>query len=51
MKVNNYPYLKDDNFLKEIDKSKFIDHYAKIIILNWKEDPLKKFKVELYQEQ
>lgn len=44
MKVNNYPYLKDDNFLKEIDKSKFIDHYAKIIILNWKEDPIKEIQ-------
>ena len=44
MKVNNYPYLKNDNFLKEIDKSKFIDHYAKIIILNWKEDPIKEIQ-------
>lgn len=44
MKVNNYPYLKDDAFLKEIDKSKFIDHYAKIIILNWQENPIQEIQ-------
>ena len=44
MKINNYPYLKDDNFLKEIDKSKFIDHYAKIIILNWQEEPIQEIQ-------
>ena len=44
MKVNNYPYLKDDAFLKEIDRSKFIDHYAKIIILNWQENPIQEIQ-------
>lgn len=44
MKVNNYPYLKDDSFLKEIDKTKFIDHYAKIIILNWQEEPIQEIQ-------
>ena len=40
MKINNYIYLKDFDFLKQIDTLKISCHYAKITVLNWNEDPI-----------
>ena len=40
MRINNYPYLKDSDFLQQIDKLKIANHYAKIIVLNWDENPI-----------
>ena len=37
---NNYPYLNDKNFLKDLISLHSVTYYAKIIILDWQERPL-----------
>lgn len=39
-----YPYLNDENFLKEVDELKFREEYAKIVLLNWKEEELEEIQ-------
>ena len=35
-----YPYLSDKDFLKEVDESLVLTQYVRIILLNWKEQPI-----------
>ena len=35
-----YPYLTDSNFLNIVDKLKVKQHYVKITILDWNENPI-----------
>lgn len=44
MKINNYKYLKDISFLEKIYSSKIAEHYAKVIVLNWKEEPIQEIQ-------
>ena len=37
---NDYPYLKNENFIKQINRTPVASEYIKIIILNWKEEPI-----------
>ena len=37
----NFPYLNDNNFLKFIYQQKIQEHYVKITLLDWKENPIK----------
>ena len=37
---NNYPYLNDETFIKQINKSQITSEYIKIILLDWKEEPI-----------
>lgn len=39
--MNKYEYLTDDNFLKKIDSLHIQEQYVKIILLDWKEFPIK----------
>ena len=39
-----YEYLKDDNFLKQMDQEHLKEQYAKIIILDWKEKPIQEIQ-------
>ena len=36
----NRGYLKDDAFLKQIDELKYKEQYAKITLLDWKENTI-----------
>ena len=36
----NYPYLKDKNFLKQVDLMKMKVQSVKITVLNWNEEPI-----------
>lgn len=36
----NYPYLKDKNFLKQVDLMKIRIHKVKVTVLNWEEEPV-----------
>lgn len=38
--IKNYPYLKDKDFLIEIDESLVTTQYAQIILLDWNENPI-----------
>lgn len=40
----NYPYLKDEDFLKEIDESQVLEHYSRIFLLDWDEEPIKEIQ-------
>lgn len=44
MKINNYKYLKDIPFLEKVYAAKIAEHYAKIVILNWKENPIQEIQ-------
>ena len=37
---NNFPYLKDKDFLKEIDNMKIKEQFVKITVLDFKERPI-----------
>lgn len=37
----NFPYLKDTNFLMTIDQQHIKEKVAKLVILDWKENPIK----------
>ena len=37
---NNFPYLKDKDFLKEIDNMKVKEQFVKITILDFQERPI-----------
>ena len=39
-----YDYLNDSSFLDIIDKQKIKEQYAKIIVLNWEENPLQEIQ-------
>jgi len=39
-----YPYLKDDNFLYEVDLQHLQKQYIKIILLDWNEKPLQEIQ-------
>lgn len=41
---NDYPYLKNENFIKQINRSPVASEYIKIIILNWKEEPIQEIQ-------
>ena len=36
----NFPYLQDSSFLKNFDKLKLKEQLVKIIVLNFKEQPI-----------
>ena len=40
MQLLNFPYLQDSDFLKEMDLLHLSEQYAKITILDWKENPI-----------
>lgn len=40
----NYEYLKDEKFLKEVFSNRITEQYAKIIILDWLERPIKEIQ-------
>ena len=37
---NNYPYLKDSDFLQEVVKLKNVVYFVKVTILDWYEEPI-----------
>ena len=37
---NNYPYLKDKQFLKQVDLMNIKVQSVKITVLNWNEEPI-----------
>lgn len=39
-----YPYLLNDNFLKQIDRQHVIHQYVKITLLNWKEQEMEEIQ-------
>lgn len=41
---NNYPYLRDVDFLKELAEQHVKEYFAKIIVLNWNEQPIQDFE-------
>ena len=44
MKVIQYPYLKDKEFLTQIDLLKIKKQYAKFVLLNWDESPIQEIQ-------
>ena len=44
MKIHKYPYLKDSDFLKEVDNFCSVNRYATIIVLNMNEDPIQEIQ-------
>ena len=44
MKIVNYPYLKNREFLSNIDNLKIKKQYAKITLLNWDESPIQEIQ-------
>ena len=44
MKIINYPYLKNRDFLSNIDNLKIKKQYAKITLLNWDESPIQEIQ-------
>ena len=44
MLSKKYPYLKDKEFLKQMDLLKLKDKYVKIIVLDWNERPLQEIQ-------
>lgn len=42
--IKKYPYLNDNQFLKFVDELHLKTQYAKIILLNWKEQPIKEIQ-------
>lgn len=44
MRQKRYEYLKDSEFLKEIDKQKIKEQYAKITVLDWLENPIQEIE-------
>ena len=44
MKVIQYPYLKDKEFLTQIDLLQIKKQWAKIVLLNWDESPLQEIQ-------
>lgn len=44
MKVIQYPYLKDKEFLTQIDLLQIKKQWAKIILLNWDESPIQEIQ-------
>ena len=39
-----YPYLKDDEFLVEIDTQRLQKQYIKLVLLNWNEEPIQEIQ-------
>ena len=40
----NYPYLKDDVFLLQMDNLPVKEQYTKITVLDWKENPIEEIQ-------
>ena len=40
----NFPYLKDSDFLKRFDKIRLKEQFAKIVVLNFNEDPIQEIQ-------
>ena len=40
----NYPYLKDINFLQQMDKLHLQEQFVKIVVLDWDENPVKEIQ-------
>lgn len=40
----SYPYLKDDRFIKKLNKSRVMSEYVKITLLDWNENPIEEIQ-------